>query len=449
MITIAGCGAAAIALVAGARTGGPPPGRSTSVSSSSRTRASRRRSSECSCASAGSATSINGDAKSAVARAEAGLAIVRLHPEARDAWPEGCSARGTSPTAKRADGDVDAAVALFTECAEMARRSRSPRRGDGRVQHVGGDLGGARGSRRSPPVLGTRASMSARDRRGQRGHLHGSMPLNLLAIARVTAKQGELATASKLLREALPIAHEIRDEATARQIAELLAQTSRVEPTQSATLRPEGGVWHIAFNGTSVHVPDMKGLWHLRELVSRPRAPVLALSLIAAPTEDPVPVGDAGPMLDREALRQYRKRLADLDEELDDAEARHDVDATREAQHRARGAPQGARAGDGPRRQAAADRLANGEGAPQRDANDPPRHHLSLDRASGARGAPGRVGRDRRLVLLRAAHQHRLDDLTRLVRSERTAADEETNASLVEANFTGGRVPLLARETSK
>ena len=151
------------------------------------------------------------------------------------------------------------------------------------------------------------------------------MPRNLLALARVTAKQGELSTASKLLREALPIAHEIRDEATARQIAELLAQTSRVEPTASATLRPEGGVWHIAFNGTSVHVPDMKGLWHLRELVSRPRAPVLALSFVAAPSEDPVPVGDAGPMLDREALRQYRKRLADLDEELDDAEAKHDV----------------------------------------------------------------------------------------------------------------------------
>jgi hypothetical protein len=69
----------------------------------------------------------------------------------------------------------------------------------------------------------------------------------------------------------------------------------------------------------------MKGLWHLRELVSRPSEAVLALSLIAAPTEDPVPVADAGPMLDREALRTYRKRLADLDEELDDAEAKHDV----------------------------------------------------------------------------------------------------------------------------
>jgi hypothetical protein len=30
-------------------------------------------------------------------------------------------------------------------------------------------------------------------------------------------------------------------------------------------------------------------------------------------------------MLDREALRQYRKRLAELDDELDDAEAKHDA----------------------------------------------------------------------------------------------------------------------------
>jgi hypothetical protein len=82
---------------------------------------------------------------------------------------------------------------------------------------------------------------------------------------------------------------------------------------------------HIAFNGRSVHVPDMKGLWHLRELVARPCSPVLALSLIAAPSEEPLPLGDAGPLLDREALRQYRKRLSDLDEELDDAEAKHDV----------------------------------------------------------------------------------------------------------------------------
>jgi predicted ATPase len=266
----------------------------------------------------------NGDAKSAVARTEAGLAIVRLYPEACDGWPEGFCMWNVA-NAKRADGDVDAAVAIFTECAAICRR-RGLLVGEMVACNTLGEIWEERAaldeSRRCwERALRCRQEIDAVNM----GTIHGSMPVNLLAVARVAAKQGELATASKLLREALPIAHQIRDQATAEQIAELLAQTSNFEPTQSATLRPEGGVWYVAFNGTSVHVPDMKGLWHLRELVSRPRAPVLALSLIAAPTEEPVPIGDAGPMLDREALRQYRKRLADLDEELDDAEARHDA----------------------------------------------------------------------------------------------------------------------------
>jgi tetratricopeptide (TPR) repeat protein len=121
----------------------------------------------------------------------------------------------------------------------------SARRRDGRVQRCGGDLEERadldEARRFWERTLRCRREIDAVDV----GHLHGSMPLNLLAIARVAAKQGDLATASTLLREALPIAQEIRDEATARQIAELLAQTSRVEPTESATLRPEGGVWHV------------------------------------------------------------------------------------------------------------------------------------------------------------------------------------------------------------
>jgi hypothetical protein len=136
----------------------------------------------------------------------------------------------------------------------------------------------------------------------------------------VAEKRGDLATASKLelLREGLPIAEEMREVATAQQMAELLRKTSRVDPTQPATLRPEGGVWRVDFNGTSVHVPDLKGLWHLRELVSRPHESVPALRLIGASSEEPIPRGDTGPLVDREALRQYR-RLAELDDELADA----------------------------------------------------------------------------------------------------------------------------------
>jgi hypothetical protein len=85
-------------------------------------------------------------------------------------------------------------------------------------------------------------------------------------------------------------------------------------------------VWRVEWGGTSAHVPDLKGLWHLRELVARPRQPVPALSLIGASGEVPIPRGDTGPMLDREALRQYRQRLAELDDELDRAALHRDAD---------------------------------------------------------------------------------------------------------------------------
>jgi hypothetical protein len=155
------------------------------------------------------------------------------------------------------------------------------------------------------------------------GYVHGSMPTALLAVARVAEKQGGLATASTLLHEGIPLAEELREFDTARDMAELLRKTS-VEPARHAVLRPEGGTWHIEFGGATVHVPDLKGLWHLRELVARPHQPVLALSLIGAMSDGPVASADTGPILDREALRRYRQRLAELDDELDAAAIRGD-----------------------------------------------------------------------------------------------------------------------------
>lgn len=264
----------------------------------------------------------NGDARSGVLRTEAGLEIVRRHPHARNRWPE-CFCIWNVSNARRGAGDSDAALALFTECAEMSRRAGAFI-GEMCTCNVLGEIWEERG------VLDIARSWWERAYECRLaidavnvGYVHGSTPINLLAIARVTAKQGDLATASKLLREALPIAQELRDEKTAKQIAELLTQTSRTEPTENASLRPAGGVWHLAFNGKSVHVPDFKGLWHLRELVCRPHEAVPALSLLVSPSEEPLAIGDAGPMLDREALRQYRKRLAELDEALEEAVA-HD-----------------------------------------------------------------------------------------------------------------------------
>jgi hypothetical protein len=169
------------------------------------------------------------------------------------------------------------------------------------------------------------------------GHVHGSMASSLLAVARVAEKQGEIATASQLLRDAVPFAEESREVDIAHQIGELLRRTSQAQSTNRATLRPEAGTWHVQYEGTDVHLPDLKGLWHLRELVARPHQPVAALSLVGAASDGPLATADTGPMLDREALRQYRRRLTELDDEIDlavlrgDDERRAERSAEREA----------------------------------------------------------------------------------------------------------------------
>jgi hypothetical protein len=276
----------------------------------------------------------NGDPTSAVVRTQTGLEISSLYP---GTWGRGFCLWNAA-YARLAVGDEDTAVALLMEMQELASAA-----GYGIADMVGcnllGEIWEARGVLDTSRVFWERALQLRRElgalrmrtaaaRLGQdkAGHVHGTMPTALLAVARVAAKQGELATASKLLREGLPLAEEMRDVATAREMVELLEKTSQVEPTQCATLRPEGGVWLIDFNGKSVHVPDLKGLWHLRELVSRPREFVPALALIGASSEEPISRGDTGPLLDREALRQYRQRLAELDDELDDAVVRGDAE---------------------------------------------------------------------------------------------------------------------------
>jgi predicted ATPase len=277
----------------------------------------------------------NGDGNSAVIRTQVGLEIASSYP---GTWGR-AFCLWNAAYAQLAVGNVDAAIELFTEEIDLASTS-----GYGIAEMVGcnimGEIWEARGEldtarafweralhlRREVGAIAAPTLMTA----PPIGHVHGTMPTALLAVARVAEKQGDLATASKLLREGLPIAEEMYEVATKQQMVELLRKTTRVEPTQRATLRPENGVWLIEFNDTNVHVADLKGLWHLRELVSRPREFVPVLTLIGASSEEPIPCGDTGPLLDREAIRQYRRRLAELEDELDDAVIQGD--ASREAE---------------------------------------------------------------------------------------------------------------------
>jgi len=94
-------------------------------------------------------------------------------------------------------------------------------------------------------------------------------------------------------------------------------------------LRPGAdGIWWIGRDGAPSAVRDMRGLRYLRLLLSRPGVDVAALALsdaVAGNTGARALDGDAGPMLDRQALAAYRRRLAELDDELSEARARADL----------------------------------------------------------------------------------------------------------------------------
>ncbi len=74
-------------------------------------------------------------------------------------------------------------------------------------------------------------------------------------------------------------------------------------------------------------VPAMQGLQYVRLLLESPGVDVPAVELAAAITGTPV-VEDAGVLVDQQALTAYRRRVRELDEAIERAEAGADHDLT-------------------------------------------------------------------------------------------------------------------------
>lgn len=94
-------------------------------------------------------------------------------------------------------------------------------------------------------------------------------------------------------------------------------------------LHPSGdGQWTVGSHGATHAVPALRGLQYLRLLLERPGIGVPALDLSDAVAGHPgvqVREGHTGPVVDRQALLAYRRRLAELDEGLARADTRGDA----------------------------------------------------------------------------------------------------------------------------
>jgi tetratricopeptide (TPR) repeat protein len=105
----------------------------------------------------------------------------------------------------------------------------------------------------------------------------------------------------------------------------------------------EGDFWSVTFEGQTVRVRDVKGMTYLARLLAEPVREFHVLDLVASGSGRAEPArqgtepglehssgGDSGEMLDARAKESYRRRLTEIDEDLEDA--RSMGDAEREAQ---------------------------------------------------------------------------------------------------------------------
>ena len=116
---------------------------------------------------------------------------------------------------------------------------------------------------------------------------------------------------------------------TERELAQLGHMShARPSPAQHGDLLRDGRIWRVEWRGEARTVPDSKGMRDLAALLASPGRDVHVLDLIEA-SGGPAArsaEGHAGPVLDRQARDAYRSRLTELEQEVTEAEERHDLD---------------------------------------------------------------------------------------------------------------------------
>jgi len=115
-----------------------------------------------------------------------------------------------------------------------------------------------------------------------------------------------------------------------QRCADALATPRSVRPGDPAALAlvwrmtKVGTAWRIERDGRNVMMPALRGLPMIAQLVASPDTEIHSLDLVASASGHDT--GDAGEALDERARATYRKRVAELSEQIEDAEERGDAD---------------------------------------------------------------------------------------------------------------------------
>ena len=200
-----------------------------------------------------------------------------------------------------------------------------------------------------------------------------------LAEARVRLAEGDVADGKRLFSEAARMWNEVgapyetaiarlgiaealraggREDQAALELSAARTTLDRIEAahvdadaspdgqgrTDVNVLRREGEYWSVVFEGRTVRVRDLKGVRYLARLLASPGREFHVLDLVAAEAGgDPrteggsteglsrAGLGDAGEVLDARAKNAYRRRLEEIDEDIEQARALGDGERAAQA----------------------------------------------------------------------------------------------------------------------
>jgi tetratricopeptide (TPR) repeat protein len=116
------------------------------------------------------------------------------------------------------------------------------------------------------------------------------------------------------------------------------------QPASDVSLLREGDYWSFVFEGRTLRMRDLKGMRYLAQLLAHPGREFHALDLVAAENPGAAPaeiglagepsrtaLGDAGEMLDARAKSAYRRRLVEIEDDIERARALGDTERAAQA----------------------------------------------------------------------------------------------------------------------
>lgn len=153
----------------------------------------------------------------------------------------------------------------------------------------------------------------------------------LREYAAALLETGDLHGARKHLDAAVDLMDRSGLEGLRPRALALDERLARLESQETVFHRDDGG-WIMVWSGCTAQLRDAKGLGYLHQLLRSPGREVHTLDLMVSPSatsvaRDPEVVaapGDAGPVIDEAAKNAYRRRLTELDAEVEEATAWND-----------------------------------------------------------------------------------------------------------------------------